>query len=169
MTDIRFGSSAEAHASLASPIFAFRHPVFPATREAVKHSPIGDAILAGRQYREAWFDFEREVYWYAWWPIAPIARAWGWWFYGKGQYIRFSLERFLGRRVIDKAKGENWTNWAAWEIRPVWAWTWNRTDYWPDCPSVNASGWECCYSARHRERRGTPHTALGDDGQWVEW
>lgn len=122
--DLWFVSEVDARQKLGSMRFAVRHPVFPATRAAVQHSPIGPAIADGGHYAVVPHDHDREVQWFAWNPVAPFIRLWFWW--TQGTWVRFAIERALRGRVIDKPEGERWTDWT-WKIRPLSKWTRHRT------------------------------------------
>lgn len=72
-----------------------------------------------------WRDYDSEQDVYAWFFLAPFAALAYWWRYGTP--LRWSVERWMQRRVADKPEGAcynfallgHWRNWRRW--------TWRRT------------------------------------------
>lgn len=72
-----------------------------------------------RWHRRVHHDFDRDLYVYAWWPIAPFAKFAYWW-----SARRWCVERALRHRILDGREGSY-----LWEytVRPLRAWTWRKT------------------------------------------
>jgi hypothetical protein len=100
----------------------WRYPLVPVTGKLVHNVPMFFALML-RYHRFVHEDFDREVFIFAWWPIAPIARVCYWW---KHSRWRFCVEHWMRGRVMDKPEGEAYTAWT-WRMRPLRAWTWRKT------------------------------------------
>ena len=80
------------------------------------------------------YSFDRDVAVYAWWPLAPVAWVAYWW--TSRTLLRWSVERWMQRRIADKPEGEYynfallgcWRNWRRW--------TWKRTRAFPTKPPL---------------------------------
>lgn len=119
---MRTPTSMEYLAAQHDPIIALLTlPWFEVSRELRRN--MVPAFQPAWWYAEAYYDFNCYVYLYALAPIAPFVRAWLTW---RHCALRFSIERALKRRIIDKPEGEAWTNWS-WKVRPLRKWSWRRT------------------------------------------
>lgn len=106
------------------PCSGWRYPLVPVTRNLCEDAPVRLSWFL-REYDRVHHDFDRDLYVYAWWPIAPLARVAYWWL--RGTPLRWSIERWLNRRVADKRESEvyNFALLGFW--RPLRAWTWRKT------------------------------------------
>lgn len=80
-------------------------------------------------YECVYHDFDRDAFVWVWLPFAPFARAWYWWRYRTP--LRWSVERWLNRRVADKREGDCYNFALLGHWRPLHAWTFKRTSYGP--------------------------------------
>jgi hypothetical protein len=111
------------HWWLQEPVSGWQFTLVPVLREMLKYIP-QFARVALPKHRRVHHDFDRDLYVYAWWPIAPLARVAYWWRYGTP--LRWSIERWMNRRVADKREGWCYNFALLGHWRPLRAWTWRR-------------------------------------------
>ena len=109
-----------------TPLNGWTYPIVPVTREFQRDFVNAFRVFLAR-YRQVHYDFNRDLDVYAWWPIAPLVRVAYWWRYGTA--LRWSIERWLNRRVADKREWETYNFALLGHWRPLRAWTWRRTRY----------------------------------------
>lgn len=76
-------------------------------------------------YENVHHDFDRDCFVWVWIPFAPFVRTWYWWRYRTS--LRWSIERWMNRRIADKPEGEcfNFALLGFW--RHPRRWSWRRT------------------------------------------